>query len=795
MIPEIGLSSFGMDCRYIFRIVDTNDLYKKGMLYPGTAVLVSYKGREFGYALTCWHCFDYYHKMRQFNKTKKLPNVWLLPRWARICQTCDERIQQPTYVVGKWSNKDQDFAVLKIPKKVIKEFRLHSAPVSCDIYRGMPLHVAGFQRPEDLEEQEFIPVKISKSSRKIKVRCGNQRVFEVYADPPRPDLFDTGISGGPFLYDIEKNPVVVGLASFVIPNKTGSHQYRGYGVPMEVVAETWTQIADYCYVVDTKPPPPHRFNSHLRTAYLTTLFKDAAGFSLAGIDRKVGASGGTINLYAVYTALLTLTPREHGRAGRREELPWQETDRLSALEQLNRHKHLVLLGDPGGGKSTFLNFVSICLAGAILEKPQANLELLTGPLPDDKGKDQAETQPWDHKLLLPVRVVLRDFAARSLPDNPQETAGADDILRFISNELGETLCEYAPSLKEELHKTGGLVLFDGLDEVPEADRRREQIKQAVESFAASFPLCRILVTSRTYAYQKKDWRLAGFQEAVLAPFSPGQVRRFIDRWYKQPYLKRYLEEREKKPLKKAKQLKKEENPLKEAKQLEAAIFNSNRLQALAERPILLTLMANIHLTEGELPENREQLYSKAVVLLLDWWEQQKVSTGPDGEKIIYAGLVEWLNIGEKVGRRELLNLIRKLAFTAYESQTDPGAIARIAVKDIREGLLDLCEKKRYQKFRPFLALDYLRNRNGLLLPLDDDFYTFPHRTFQEYLAACHLVGWIIRPCSGTRPAAAGALAGGRPAGRGQGQSADGERPFGGYAGLVSGRGAVLPRAG
>ena len=88
--------------------------------------------------------------------------------------------------------------------------------------------------------------------------------------------------------------------------------------------------------------------------------------------------------------------------------------------------------------------------------------------------------------------------------------------------------EYGPHLKKTLLEEGGLILLDGLDEVPDADQRRVQVKQAVQGFAADFSRCRFLVTSRTYAYQRQDWKLDGFAEAVLSPFTPAQIARFVD---------------------------------------------------------------------------------------------------------------------------------------------------------------------------------------------------------------------------------------------------------------------------
>ncbi len=165
-----------------------------------------------------------------------------------------------------------------------------------------------------------------------------------------------------------------------------------------------------------------------RDAYLAWVMARTGFVALGGVDPAVGREKDRrLHLSAVYTALRTRTPRrtEHqlvdggavapeARSGTRHATA--DEPPLSALEQLDRHDRLVLLGDPGSGKSTFVDFVALCLAGELHPRVSgAGLELLTSPLPEDDGSDAEERQPWSHGALLPVRVVLRDFAARGLP--------------------------------------------------------------------------------------------------------------------------------------------------------------------------------------------------------------------------------------------------------------------------------------------------------------------------------------------------------------------------------------------
>ncbi len=325
-----------------------------------------------------------------------------------------------------------------------------------------------------------------------------------------------------------------------------------------------------------------------------------------------------------------------------------------------------------------------------------------------------------------MRVILRDFAARGLPE-PGEPGTADALWRFLAGELERAaMADYAPDLKETLQRDGGLILLDGLDEVAEAEGRRRQILEAVQDFAATFHACRFLVTFRTYAYQHQQWRLPGFHEAILESLNEAQIRHFVDRWYAHVAHLRQLDADDAKG---------------RAELLKSAIFGSERLRPLAERPLLLTLMASLHAWRGgSLPERREELYRDAVQLLLDFWERRRVVVDASGKPLVQQeSLAEWL----RVDRGRVRRLLNQLAYEAHATQPDLAGTADLAEPELVARLLALAGNP---DLKPARLVEYLRDRAGLLLALGVGVYTFPHRTFQEYLAACHLTDHDFPAC-------------------------------------------------
>jgi hypothetical protein len=154
----------------------------------------------------------------------------------------------------------------------------------------------------------------------------------------------------------------------------------------------------------TAPAAPHTRPEHdtaaapeptdgPRDAYLNWLMDQVHAVPLTGVDPKSihEETRRGLDLAAVYTALMT---QRTDMAEERTLRPDREARQLSALAVLNTEPHLALLGNPGSGKSTFLNFVVLCMAGELGHHPDANLRVLTAPVPvDDDASRPREEKP------------------------------------------------------------------------------------------------------------------------------------------------------------------------------------------------------------------------------------------------------------------------------------------------------------------------------------------------------------------------------------------------------------------
>ncbi len=390
----------------------------------------------------------------------------------------------------------------------------------------------------------------------------------------------------------------------------------------------------------------------------------------------------------------------------------EEMHRQPVLKAISQHPKLVLKGAPGAGKSTLVRYIALCLAGEALGEKQTNVALLA-------------EQGWQLSALLPVHVILRDYAARGLP-------AKQNLWQFITSELqaGELPRCVAP-LETHLKEHGGLLLLDGLDEVPEPNERREGLQKAIEQFERDFSKVRILVTTRPYAYDKK-WRLTQFDDSELLDFSPEQIETYIGRWYTAAAT---TQDPDLPP----------DRATVYAKQLQQEVAQNEKLRDLAKRPLLLALMVSLHRSRGggALPQRRVDLYNESVKLLLDLWQRPKIIYDLGGQEVDKEpSLLTVLGISDAALRAAL----SELAYEAHHNQPNLVGTADITRAQLITALDKAIPKEKRDMVNQSVIANYVRDRAGLLEDGDGDILrSSPTAPFRECLAAMHLASQLSFP--------------------------------------------------
>ena len=390
-------------------------------------------------------------------------------------------------------------------------------------------------------------------------------------------------------------------------------------------------------------------------------------------------------------------------------LPEQEAQRrVRALEAIAEHRRLVITGHPGSGKSSLINFVSLALAQAKRGEPQGLSRL---------GDD------WRHGALLPVRVVLREFAdwlANLAP--PRDSP--DLLWRWLEQRTG--LANLFVSHVRSAWADGQVILFfDGLDEVP-LGPERETLRRVMATLKAldhDGP-SRAIVTCRVLDYQQADRRLADWPVETIAPLAQPLREQLITRWFT-------TLEQLKRPTRGSPALLRDE--------IIRAIQARPELGRLAGNPLLLTMMIQLQAYDGELPGEQVTLYRKSVDLLLHQWRRDAAGRVALGEHL---ELPQWSD-------RQLHHLLDRLAYVAHERGVSGDGEQGTDLP--RQTLLDTAahffaaydpdrDHERAQKFLNYITAQ----SNGIIQRYDQQIYRFPHRTFQEYLAGRRLIsdeGW------------------------------------------------------
>jgi formylglycine-generating enzyme required for sulfatase activity len=420
--------------------------------------------------------------------------------------------------------------------------------------------------------------------------------------------------------------------------------------------------------------------------YLSWLREQTAWIDIRGL--QVGS--GKANRFPIgdlYIPLKTAGGEAENLAGRTKREV--SGDRVSGdlgqsvlLEEALRHRRLVITGDPGSGKTTFLRRIAYELSRDVgqraLQLPQDGFPLLI--------------------RIAELEECIGNCRARQQAGAPNTKESPSWLAYFLAYRAQEWKWKLDTEFFEaKLSEKSTLVLLDGLDEAAN-QANRESMARLLENATQAYPNCQFVVTTRPGSYQGLA-TLQGFDRVMIGDLQTEGIERFLQHWSQALY---------------------PNDPggaERHCKELLEALRARIEIRRMARNPVMLTALAVVHWNEKRLPEQRADLYDSIVTWLARSRQQRPGRERPE----------------------RCLSLLGRLAL-AMQNQPQ-GRLVQVSLGRAAEMIAvqfhEIAPQERFAHAQTFLSQE--EDDSGMVVSRGSEL-RFWHLTFQEFLAARAISG-------------------------------------------------------
>lgn len=270
-------------------------------------------------------------------------------------------------------------------------------------------------------------------------------------------------------------------------------------------------------------------------------------------------------------------------------------------------KNLIILGDPGAGKSLIVKFI-------IVQILSSRSELI--------GLKQ-------YMDFLPFRIELRKY---------NEVRENKSILEYLADILTK---EFQTPIKADLlnillQKYDSLLFFDGLDEIFNVSHKTK-VKENIETFGLNFSKSKCIVTSRFIGYHDIKFNSKKFDEFAIQQFNNDQIEELVSKFYTTQVV----------------------NPEKRIKSINTCLSQIKKDvdQELKSNPLIMTLILILSSNNIVIPDSKLEIYeacTKTLVDSIDTKEKElKFEMPIKHKRLAFAHLAYWQY--ESLTKNQIIN--------------------------------------------------------------------------------------------------------------------------------------------